>query len=179
MHILGIILGLLVTGYVWYRRLKIAAQAGGKAVDAAQRVRGKVRRRRSRDAAAFAPVSAIDDPVVAAATLLRFVAGDERWGARRAAARAALAGIADAARADDAVAYAEWAARQVEHERRSIDALAAKLAEWLDAPERARLAAMIDSVAGEDADGRARADRARDRIRVIGRPGRSSTEPPL
>ena len=145
----------------WWWRAKNAAEAGGKAIDHAQRLRGQVRRKRAREAASFAPVAAIDDPVVAAATLMRFVAGDEGWPTARHEARRALGEIADDERIEEAVTYAEWAAKQVEHERRSIDELGTKLRDWLDAPERDRMLGMLDAVAGDDPDGVARARRAR------------------
>lgn len=144
----------------WWWRAKNAAEAGGKAIDHAQRLRGRVRRKRARAAASFAPVSAIDDPVVAAATLMRFVAGDEGWPTARHEARRALGEIADDERIEEAITYAEWAAKQVEHEGRSIDELGHKLRDWLDAPERARMLAMLREVAGDDPDGHARLHRA-------------------
>ena len=160
MHILGIILGLIVAGVIWYQRIKIAAEAGSKAIDAAQRAKGKVVRKRKREAAAFAPISAVDHPVVAAATLMRFVIGDEAWGATRPRAVGELREIADEATVEEAIAYAEWAARQVEHERRSIDELSAKLREWLDPTERGRLAAMLEGLVPDEADAHARHARA-------------------
>ena len=162
MHILLALLAIVGTGMVWYYRAKAAAEIGGKAVGKAQEVRGKIRRKRSREAAAFAPISAIDHPVHAAATLLRFVVGDERWVAERRRVGAMLREIADATTVEEATTYAEWASRQVEHERRTIDALSGKLREWLDVPERERLAGMLDEGAGDDPDALARASRARD-----------------
>lgn len=166
MHILLTIVGLIVAGTIWYRRMKIAADAANKGIDAAQRLQGKVRSKRRRDKAAFAPVSAIDHPVVAAATLLRFIAGDDAWGRKREASRAALLEIADESMVDEAVTYAEWAAKQVEHERKSIDTLAAMLRDWLDDEERRRLEGMVEAAAPADADGRARAVRAIERLDV-------------
>ena len=148
----------------WWWRAKNAAEVGGKAIDTAQRLRGQVRRKRSREAAAFAPVSAIDDPVVAAATLLRFVAGDDGWPTARHEARAALGEITERERVEEAITYAEWAAKQVEHERRSIDELGGRLREWLDHPERTRMLSMIDTVASDDPDAAARARRARNAL---------------
>lgn len=161
MHILIALLGIIVTGVIWYQRIKVASEAGGKAVDAAQRAHGRVKRKRRRDQAAFAPISAIDDPVIAGATLMRFVAGDERWGLRRTDVREFLATVADEPSVDEAIAYAEWAARQVEHERKSIDALSGKLGEWLDPTERDRLIGMLDTVAENDVDAIARAERSK------------------
>ena len=171
MHILAIIVGLLGAGIVWWWRLQMIARAGNAAIDTARRVRGEVRRKRSREKAALAPVSAIDQPLPAAATLMRFVAGDEGWPRSRAEARRLLGEIADEAQVDEAITYAEWCERQVLAERKAIDTLCAKLAEWLDPTERERMAGMVEAMAADDdADARARAERATGRIRDAGRP---------
>ena len=165
MHILGLLLGLIGAGVFWWYRLKTVAEVGNKALDAAGRVRSQVRRKRSRDKAAFAPVAAVDHPVIAAASLMRFVAGDEHWGRVRAPVEAQLGAIADGATVNEAMTYAEWVARQVDHEKRSIDALADKLWEWLAPTERAQLTGMLDeAMPMDDADVAARAARARSRL---------------
>ncbi|TIS30185.1 MAG: hypothetical protein E5W95_36180, partial [Mesorhizobium sp.] len=54
----------------WWYRMKAMNDAAREVADVVGRVQGKIRRKRLRKQAALSPLTAIDDPVVAAATLI-------------------------------------------------------------------------------------------------------------
>ena len=70
MHIVLAVLGLLGGGLFWWYRLKVLGEAAGDFIDGAGRARGYFRRRRIWTQAEHSPLTAIEDPVLAAATLI-------------------------------------------------------------------------------------------------------------
>ncbi len=76
MHILFLVLSTLGAAAFWWYRLKYLRQAGSEAMDAIGRAQGKIRRNKIRKQAEGSPVTAIDHPVIAAATLLSTVIAD-------------------------------------------------------------------------------------------------------
>ena len=141
MHILIGILGALAGLAFWIYRLRAAGSAARDAIGAAQSAKGYVTRRRIAGRVAFSPITAIDDPAVAGATWARLQTGEEGWAARRASIRAFLAAQVGEAAADEAITYAEWAARQDLDERRAERTLREKLEGWLTEEEFAALGA--------------------------------------
>ena len=96
----------------------------------------------------FEPIARIDDPIVAAATLLRFVAGDRGWPRARDIAVTLLSAVSpERCSREDAIARAEWTAGQLREECRAIGALCVLAEDWLDEGERADLRHMVDAVA--------------------------------
>lgn len=69
MHIVLAILGLFGGGLFWWYRLKILSEAAGDVADSMGRVRGCFRRRKIRQQATHSPLTAIEDLVLAAATV--------------------------------------------------------------------------------------------------------------
>ncbi|XWN33251.1 MAG: hypothetical protein ROR55_09340 [Devosia sp.] len=147
MHTLMIIAGIAVGLFVWIRRIRRMSRAANHAFDAAGTVRGHLNRRRYKRDSAFSPITAIDHPVVAAATLLAFVAGPSGWPKSKGRIRMQLGAVAPAETVETAITYAEWASDQGIDEERAIASLVQSLREWLDAAERRKLAAMIDIAA--------------------------------
>ena len=165
MHIILLIVGVLGALAFWWFRIKQIGQAGSEALDTAQRARGYLRRRDHARKGDFSPVTAIDDPVVAAATLAAFVAGDDGWPRARAEAGRVLADVATGQAVEEALGYADWAHRQIANEARAIDVLTDMLNGWLNRGERDTLRALVDRAAARGGDGAdARADRTKARL---------------
>ena len=76
---------------------------------------------------------------MAGATWARLQTDEAGWAARRAGLRAFLAAQVGEAAADEAITYAEWAARQDLDERRAERTLREKLEGWLTEEEFAAL----------------------------------------
>ncbi|MEI5678982.1 MULTISPECIES: hypothetical protein [unclassified Mesorhizobium] len=125
------------------------SEAASEVADAVGRVRGSVRRKKLRKQAGLSPLTAIDDPVVAAATLITAVVSEDTplTPEHETAIREAVSGIADAKKTDEAVIYGKWAASQIDGANLVIDKLAPFLRERLDVDEREQLVAMVDGVA--------------------------------
>ena len=156
MHVLGIILTAVAGALYWSWYAQRAAEVGGQVIDKAQQVRGRRRRRAHLKRVNLSPAAAVDHPVVAAATLMEFVGGEDG----RERASTLLQEIAPATLAQEALVYAAWASEQIDDRRGATDLLCAKLTEWLDPAEKKRLQAMLHEVAGDGGrDARACAQR--------------------
>ncbi|TIP22400.1 MAG: hypothetical protein E5X90_15520, partial [Mesorhizobium sp.] len=95
-------------------------------------------------------LTAIDDPVVAAATLITAIVSEHGpiLPQREAVIREVIAQIADnPKKTDEAVVYAKWAAAQVDDTTIVIDKLAPFLRERLEPHERDDLLSMLNRVA--------------------------------
>ena len=148
MHILLIFLGTIAGLGFWGYRLNAARDAAGEVIDMAGRVRGSIRRKKIRQQNELSPLTAINDPVVAVATLAIAVASDDvaLSDERRDATRAWLGKIAAASAADEAMIYADWAARQIDEAATVIDKLGPLLASKLTNEEKRELVEKIGEI---------------------------------
>lgn len=152
MHIALLVLSAIAGLGFWWIRLRAAGEAATEVVAAVGRLRGAARRRKIRKQAELSPVAAIDDPVVAAATLLTALAGDEAGlpEAREEAIRRAIGALTSRSRAEEATLYAKWAAAQIGDADIVVDVLGRYLAARLDEPEKRQLLAMAQMVLSVD-----------------------------
>ncbi|RUV66668.1 MAG: hypothetical protein EOR30_09620 [Mesorhizobium sp.] len=149
MHILIAAIGLLGAAAFWWYRMKAMNDAAREVADVVGRVQGNIRRKRLRKQAALSPLTAIDDPVVAAATLITAIVSENGpvLPQREAAIRLMISEIADDKKTDEAVVYAKWAASQIDDATIVIDKLAPFLRERLDVTERNDLLQMVNRAA--------------------------------
>ncbi|RVC43661.1 hypothetical protein EN779_33955, partial [Mesorhizobium sp. M4B.F.Ca.ET.088.02.2.1] len=129
---------------------KAMNEAAGEVADVVGRVQGNIRRKKLRKQAALSPLTAIDNPVVAAATLITAIVSEQGpiLPQREAVIREVISGISDGQKkTDEAVVYAKWAAAQIDDTTIVIDKLAPFLRERLDPHEREDLLQMLNRVA--------------------------------
>jgi uncharacterized tellurite resistance protein B-like protein len=143
------ILGVLGAAAFWWYRMKAMNDAAREVADVVGRVQGNIRRKKLRKQAALSPLTAIDDPVVAAATLITAIVAEHGpvLPQREAAIRSVISEIADSKKTDEAVIYAKWAAAQIDDTTIVIDKLAPFLRERLDVSERNDLLQMVNRAA--------------------------------
>jgi len=144
------ILGVLGAAAFWWYRMKAMNEAAREVADVVGRVQGNIRRKKLRKQAALSPLTAIDDPVVAAATLITAIVAEDGpvLPGREAVIRSVISEIADSKKkTDEAVVYAKWAASQIDDTTIVIDKLAPFLRERLDVNERNDLLQMLNRVA--------------------------------
>ncbi len=149
MHILLAILGIAAAGVFWWYRLKYMSDAANEIAGQVGKVQGHFRRQKLRKKAAVAPVAAIDDPVVAAATVMMAIGAEDVVATEALEARVleAVKPIASSEeKAVEAVAYAKWASDQVADVPTVIDKTAGFLTGKLDEQEKEELVAMVQSV---------------------------------
>ncbi|TGV63064.1 hypothetical protein EN803_36295, partial [Mesorhizobium sp. M2D.F.Ca.ET.160.01.1.1] len=109
-----------------------------------------IRRKKLRKQAALSPLTAIDDPVVAAATLITAIVAEQGpvLPQREAVIREVISQIASSQKkTDEAVVYAKWAAAQIDDTTIVIDKLAPFLRQRLHPHERDDLRRMLNRVA--------------------------------
>jgi len=154
MHILLIVVGALGAAAFWWYRLKVMHDAAGEVADAVGRVRGNMRRKKIRRQNELSPVTAIDDPVTAAATLIASIMSDDVQlrSAREDALRKEIAAIAAEGKLDEVLVYAKWAAEQIDDTQVVIDKLGPMLANRLDENEKQGLLDMVRRVAMADGE---------------------------
>jgi hypothetical protein len=149
MHILIAIAGILGAGAFWWYRVQYMGKAAGEVADAIGHVRGNMRRNALRKKSALSPITAIDDPVVAAATVILAINTedgplDEDQEARL---REQVEGIAPSAqKADEALVYAKWASDQVADVHIVIDKCAVFLKDFLSEDEKEGLVGVVEAV---------------------------------
>ncbi|MBZ9707572.1 hypothetical protein LB543_12665 [Mesorhizobium sp. ESP7-2] len=144
------VLGVLGAAALWWYRMKAMNDAAREVADVVGRVQGNIRRKKLRKQAALSPLTVIDDPVVAAATLITAMVseGGPVLPQREAVIREVISQIADGQKkTDEAVVYAKWAASQIDDTTIVIDKLAPFLRERLDPNERDDLLQMLNRVA--------------------------------
>ncbi|WP_245478256.1 MULTISPECIES: hypothetical protein [unclassified Mesorhizobium] len=144
------ILGVLGAAAFWWYRMKAMNEAAREVADVVGRVQGNIRRKKLRKQAALSPLTAIDNPVVAAATLITAIVSEQGpiLPQREAVIREVISGISDGQKkTDEAVVYAKWAAAQIDDTTIVIDKLAPFLRERLDPHEREDLLQMLNRVA--------------------------------
>lgn len=147
------ILGALGVAAIWWYRLKYMSEAANEAADAIGKVRGHFRRGKLRKKAALAPVSAINDPVVAAATVIAAIAAEDApvSAALEQRIRSEVGEIAASEpKLDEAVIYAKWATDQVADVSTVIDQTARFLAPRLNEAEKEDLLSMLDRAVPRD-----------------------------
>ena len=178
MHILITIVGLLAAAAFWYYRLRTLGKAGREVADQLGRVRGNVRRAKIRKQVEGSPITAIDDPIIAAASLLCLLAlnndpltSHEEEAIRRQLERIVPqddTGEPDAETMEEAVTYGRWVHRQGLDAPKAIRMLAAKLNEWLQSHQVRDLVEMIDGLEADNdiATSRQRTEQARRRLRL-------------
>lgn len=160
MHIIGLILTIIIGISVWWWRLRMLKRAGDTVIDAAERFRGRQKRRRIAEQTGFSPVTAISEPVTAAATLIRMIVGEDVWPMVRGRMKAAFADLSSEAHADEALTYAEWAGNQGLDDGRATRMLIDMLRDRLTFDERQQLVAILeDAAASGDQDVQAAASR--------------------
>lgn len=149
MPFLVAVLGVLGAAALWWYRMKAMNEAARDVADVIGRVQGSVRRKKLRKQAALSPLTAIDDPVVAAATLITAIVSEDGpvLPQREAVIRSVISEIADRKKTDEAVIYAKWAASQIDDTTIVIDKLAPFLRERLDVSERNDLLQMVNRAA--------------------------------
>ena len=149
MHVLFGILGVVGALTFWYFRLKQLHGAASEVVDVADRVRGALRRRSFRKKTEGSPLTAIDDPVTAAAVMMYAIATVDGapGNAAEAVIRNELARIAPGADIEELLTFAGWAARQVDDPDNVSLKLAGIWRRTLTSGERKDLYAMTERVA--------------------------------
>ncbi len=152
MHIVLAILGIIAGAGYWWFYAKNLGTAANEAVDAVGRVRGQMRRKKISKRSAMSPITAIKDPVTAAATLITAIASEDGLvtPAVESRIRTEVGKIAEPEKLDEAVIYAAWAAKQVDNVQSVIDGCSALLINWLDQHEKLELMEMVNAVAAND-----------------------------
>lgn len=150
MHVLGLMIAVLAGAAFWYYRLRTIGRAGAEVADHAGRLRGQLRRSAMRRKVEESPIMAIDDPVIATASLLCVLPATAHPLTPReeAAVREQLARIVsdDAERMDEAVTYGRWLHRQGLDAPKAIRMLAEKLNGWLTTDEIRDVAEMVEAL---------------------------------
>ncbi|MEM1379392.1 MAG: hypothetical protein AAGH41_02080 [Pseudomonadota bacterium] len=161
MHILVLLVSAIIATSVWWWRFKMVKEATDNVIDAADRFRGARRRQNRASASDLSPITAISDPVTAAATLIRMVVGPDAWPMAHGRLKLRFAELANETLASEAMTYAEWAAGQELDHDRALKLLTERLRNDLTLDERQDLVAMLDDAAqGGDQDIQAQASRA-------------------
>ena len=145
MHIVLAIIGLIGAGAFWWYRIKYMSEAVGEAADAVGRVQGHFRRNKLRKKSALAPISAIDDPVIAAATIMTAIVSEDTVLSPdlEAGVRGQLAAIVSGEKLEEAMIYATWASTQVADVTHVIDIAGKYLSGKLSESEKHELVSMI------------------------------------
>lgn len=146
MHITLLILAILGGAALWWYANRAARGQSGQA---SRRLGPPEGQKRLAARGAHAALAAIDDPVVAAATLLVAISTDDVPFSpeRETTLREVLAEIADAAKVDGAVTHAKRAAGEIDEATIVIDSLAPLLASRLDDGEKEGVIRMLRRVA--------------------------------
>ena len=139
-------LGVLGAAAFWWYRVKSMRDAAGEVADVIGRVQGKIRRGQLRKKAALAPLTGIDDPVTAAATVVLAICaeGVPVSDALLARVREEIRTIAGSDKQlDEAMVYAKWASDQVADVPVVIDKTALLLKPLLSEDEKLQLVDMV------------------------------------
>ncbi len=152
MSLIIALMGIVGGAAFWWYRMKVTSDAANEVFDAVGRVRGNMRRGKIRKKAAMAPISAIDDPVVAAATIMVSIITEDTVLSPlvEQPMRAQLASIATPAKLDETMIYATWATNQVADVQNVIDLAGVYLSKQLSHDEKHELIEMILAAAPID-----------------------------
>lgn len=170
MHVLIVILGFLGTAAVWWYRVKYMRQAAADMANAAGKVRSKMQREGRTRKSALLPITAIDDPVHAAATMIAAIATEDGAMTPQIEARlkTAIGEIASTEKTDEAITYAKWASQEVTDVPLIVDRLARFLETKLNGTEKVHLIELVQDVAGADVPPARFIDRLRQLRRKLG-----------
>jgi hypothetical protein len=137
--------GMIMGAAFWWYRLKNMTDAAGEAADAIGRVRGKFRRDKLRKKSAAAPISSINDPLTAAATIMTAIATEDGVFSPdlEQSVRAQLEIIETGQKLDEAMIYAKWASGQMAEVPMVIDIAGRYLATKLNDKEKLDLIDMV------------------------------------
>lgn len=145
MHIVLAILGILGGGLFWWYRMKVLGEAASEVIDSAGRVRGYFRRRKIRHQAEHSPLTAIEDPVLAAATVIFAIVAEDCLMTENHfdAVRSVVADISNPRKADEAMIYARWAFAQIGDAQTVIEKTSPFLRQRLNDLEKYELIDMV------------------------------------
>ena len=145
MSLILALMGIVGGAVFWWYRMKATSDAANEVFDAVGRVRGNMRRGKIRKKAAMAPISAIDDPVTAAATIMVSIITEDTVLSPlvEQPIRAQLANMVTPAKLDETMIYATWATNQVADVQNVIDVAGTYLSKQLSEDEKQELIDMI------------------------------------
>lgn len=151
MHILAALIGFLIAVSFWWYRLKIVKDASKDAIDALGRTRGKMRRNKIKKQSSLSAITALNDPIDVAATIILSILSDETINqdflpeeSQVDAVRHVIRRITNEKRAEETAIYARWAVTQVVDARVVIDKGALLLNERLTYDEKKQFIALLD-----------------------------------
>jgi hypothetical protein len=152
MHILLGLFGLIAFAAIWWYRIKFMSEAAGEAADAIGRVQSKIRRDKMRKKSAVAPITVIDDPLTAAATIMVAIASEDSVFSPdvEQSVRGQLEKIETGKKLDEAIVYAKWASEQVATVSSVIDIAGKYLSTKLDEEEKLDLIDMVIDAVPQD-----------------------------
>jgi len=160
MHILVLLASALTAAIFLWVRLRNVAHVAEEVVDGVARARGSVKRRRFRAKANLSPFTAIDDPVVGAATIIVAIA--DETGALDddliATLERDLARVSTPQNAQEAVVYAQWAVRQAAEASTVMRHASPLLNQTLTEPQRRHLVAMTHALCADRVNNQAGLD---------------------
>jgi uncharacterized tellurite resistance protein B-like protein len=142
MHIIVAFLGLVGGGLFWCYRLRAMGEAAHEIVDHAGRARGYFRRKKIRKQTELSPLTAIEDPAIAAATVIYAIISEDNLPGDNQieAVRSVIANISDAKKA-------EWAYRQIGNTATVIEKTSPLLRGQLNDMEKHELIDMVNKAA--------------------------------
>lgn len=146
MHILAAILGFIGIAFFWWYRLRDVGKVAGEVVNQAGIARGKFKRKAHLKKANMSPITAIDNPLIAAATLMfstqseEFVLGDHD----EEVIAELLLTLADKEDVEEAIVYARWAISQIGDPKMVIDKLGIFLKSQLSDDEKLKFLDLLE-----------------------------------
>lgn len=148
MHILFIVVSSIAGAAFWYYRLQSVGAAGAEVIGLAQRMRGKYKRNKLRKMAEISPFAAIDDPVVAAASLMISVCSgkNEANPTVVAAVQSSLGELTTTEHAYEAGVYGAWAHGQILNPQQALKHLCPMLRNRLRPSDTRQLMELIDEL---------------------------------
>lgn len=149
MHIVLAVIGILGAGLFWWYRIRMLGDAASEVADGVGRARGYFRRQKIRRQTEHSPLTAINDPVLAAATVIYAIISEyvPHSDNHAEAVRAVILEISDAAKAEEAVIYAKWACNQIGDTVIVITKTSPLLRQQLNDVEKQDLIAMVGKAA--------------------------------
>lgn len=149
MQILIAIVGIVAAGAFWWYRIRYMGKAAYEGADALGHALGHA----SRKKVALGPLTAIDDPFVAATTVMLAIASEDVpiSDPLESRLRQKIAPVAASEqKADEAVLYAKWATTQVADVQIVIDKTTLLLNDKLSKHQKEKLVSMVRDVTPPD-----------------------------